>query len=71
MENTGDNGFYFEKIEGSDIETLKWMNASDDWKGWVVADWFHGHPQFFWLTNKATAELPDHMEIVHLGQGPR
>lgn len=30
----------------------------NDWKGWMVCEWEHDHPQLFWLSAKTDATSP-------------
>ena len=36
----------------------------NDWKGWMVCEWVHGHPQLFWLSAKTDAALPSFCDRV-------
>lgn len=70
LEGKGDEGFSFEAEEGGKDEVLIWksngLEQGVDWKGWMVCEWEHGHPQLFWVTSLLKGELPSFCQRVQL-----
>lgn len=61
VEDGGTEGLFF---SGGDVNNQSGLEYGEEeaegkiWKGWMVCDWAHGHPQLFWVTDKLKGELP-------------
>ncbi|KAF2803967.1 uncharacterized protein BDZ99DRAFT_575634 [Mytilinidion resinicola] len=60
-----------------EFEALEWdagsseENGKGEWKGWMVCEWVHGHPQLFWVTGMSDSrgkelKMPTFCERVEL-----
>ncbi|KAF2498080.1 hypothetical protein BU16DRAFT_333636 [Lophium mytilinum] len=78
-EREGEAGARWVQKEGpsQEYEALEWDVGSSEgdgkgvWKGWMVCEWVHGHPQLFWVTGMLDSrgkelDLPGFCERVEL-----
>ena len=77
VEHGGDECFLFKTDEGNGEELVHvpieaglgssaGSEGTNEWKGWMVCEWAHGHPQLFWVTQHLTEPLPEFCERVIL-----
>ncbi|GAB7355662.1 hypothetical protein MBLNU459_g6373t1 [Dothideomycetes sp. NU459] len=57
-------------LEESNGKKILECDAEDSgertWRGWMVCDWAHEHPQLFWVTDKLKGELPPFCHRVRI-----
>jgi hypothetical protein len=70
VENGGSQKLSFSKAGGGNgedfLEYAEQEAGENVWKGWMVCDWAHGHPQLFWVTDQLQGELPKFCHRVQI-----
>lgn len=70
VEDGGSDGLLFSAGGGDGKEEVLEYEEEDAgekvWKGWMVCDWAHGHPQLFWVTHALKGELPPFCHRVQI-----
>lgn len=67
VEDGGSDGLYFATDEKEEVLEFDEVDEGEKvWKGWMVCDWAHGHPQLFWMTDKLKGELPTFCHRVQI-----
>ncbi|CZR62886.1 uncharacterized protein PAC_12783 [Phialocephala subalpina] len=70
VEDGGSDGLVFSEGVGDGKEELLEFEEEDSgekvWKGFMVCEWAHGHPQLFWVTYQLKGELPSFCHRVQI-----